>query len=153
MTENHIAAKCPACRREFRYHLRHRGQRVKCPACPATLRLPVAGPPPLDARAWRVECEDAVFAVLEILALSGRGKNPLACLEILRSLPPGPGALDDAERGLPFARYGIEASRRGDANRFAAALDGFKRIIAMPPARRAMLEACVAGVMTGWANG
>lgn len=107
------------------------------------------------AERWRWECEQAVFHAVVLLRVSGKRPVHSAVLEMLRATPRSPGEAHYPEECFSI-RCGHDAALRHDPSEHAAfdeAIRYFQRLASMRPARRAMLEACVAGVLVGLGMG
>ncbi len=107
------------------------------------------------AERWRWECEQAAFHAAVLLRLSGRRPVHSAVLEMFKTVPRSASEAHYPEECF-FMRCGREAASRHDSWEKAAfeeAIRFFERFAAMRPARRAMIEACVAGVLVGLGMG
>jgi hypothetical protein len=103
------------------------------------------------ADTWQAECERAASNTAALLRIARRYAHNIAILEILRSAPRSP----DEEQTLdtsPFMRC-LRAARLHAApyekDLLQSVTSYFDYLASMKPARRALLEASLAGVLTG----
>ncbi len=100
---------------------------------------------------WQAECERAAFNAAALLRIAHRYPNKTAILEIVRSAPRSPDEELDPEAS-PFFRC-VRAARTfvrsWEEELLHSICDYFCRLASMKPARRAFLEASVAGVLIG----
>jgi uncharacterized Zn finger protein (UPF0148 family) len=145
---------CPKCG----HHLQgERDTDIECPSCKASLKVNSHEGKPVEPdtpEAWRIECELAVRAAATLLKLAKRNKWAEAALvEIIRTAPAGEDEHDPRNCDVTslLCRVAMDAKRLsvGDPlldDVFAYFDDHLRH---MPPARRAMLEASLAGSLTG----
>jgi hypothetical protein len=105
---------------------------------------------------WQAECERAVRVLSNLLHLAGRRQPSSALVELLRTAPRSPEEVEKALTDTLFCRCVFEASdclRPCDTKMFREVREYVAYLTAMPPSRRALLDACVAGVFLGWGMG
>ena len=107
------------------------------------------------AERWRSECEQAAFHAAVLLRLSGRRPAHAAVLEMLRSAPRSPDEKQAPDESfcMRCAEGALHHRESWEHAAFEEALRYFQRLERMRPARRAMLEACVGGVLVGLGMG
>src|SRR4051812_42578497 len=100
---------------------------------------------------WQAECERAAFHAAAMLRIARMYPSRAAILEIIRSAP----RLPDEEQypeASPFFRCASAArnmARSWDGELLNSICEYFVHLAAMKPARRAFLEASIAGVLIG----
>lgn len=103
------------------------------------------------AEIWQAECERAAFHAAAMLRVGRIFPSPTAILELIRSAPRSADEEQDPAAS-PFMRY-VRAARRFarpyDQDLLESICDYFCYLAAMKPARRAFLEASLAGVLIG----
>jgi hypothetical protein len=102
---------------------------------------------------WRVECEEAAFALAELIALSGRQRSPSAAIELLRSIPKSMKKTDSIDPNSTLYRYLMAARDHTSSSRMVAVINGVERITSMTARDRELLDACLVGAFVGWASG
>ena len=110
-------------------------------------------PPDDSPEAWRVECERAAFHAGVLLRLANiPGGIAAAIVELIQTAPRSESDLDTLPETTLFARIMRAAYRfHGDTDSFRAASEYItEHLMKMPPQRRRMLEASLAGVFMGW---
>jgi MoxR-like ATPase len=103
------------------------------------------------ADTWQAECERAAFNAAALMRMARRFPNSAAILEIVRSAPRSPDEEQDPEAS-PFMRCARAARSHAqsyDEDLYRSVIDYFHELASMKPARRALLDASVAGVLTG----
>ncbi len=103
------------------------------------------------ADTWQAECERAAFHAAAMLRIARRYPTKAAILEIIRSAPRSPDEEQDPQTS-PFIRYARAAramAQSWDADLLSSIWDYFVHLASMKPARRAFLEASLAGVLIG----
>jgi hypothetical protein len=100
---------------------------------------------------WQAECERAAFNAAAMLRMARRYPNKAAILEIIRSAPRSPDEEQDPEASPFFrcARAARRAAQSWDEELLRSISDYFFCLASMKPARRAFLEASIAGVLIG----
>jgi hypothetical protein len=109
-----------------------------------------------DTQWWQTECEKAVRILSNLLHLAGRRQTGSAVIEVLRLALRTPEEMDKDSTDSLLARCFEEAQLRKhpcDAMMFREVCEHLQYLMVMPPYRRAMLEASVAGVVLGWGMG
>jgi hypothetical protein len=100
---------------------------------------------------WQAECERAAFHAAAMLRMARMYPNKAAILEIVRSAPRSPDEEQDPEAS-PFFRC-VKAARTlvqtWDEDLLRSISEYFYHLASMKPARRAFLEASLAGVLIG----
>jgi hypothetical protein len=102
---------------------------------------------------WRVECERAAFHAGVLLRLANiPGGIAAAIVELIQTAPRSESDLDNVPETAPFARITRAAYRfNSDTDSFRAATEYItEHLMKMPPERRRLLEASLAGAFTGW---
>lgn len=100
---------------------------------------------------WQAECERAAFNAAAMLRIARMYPNKAAILEIVRSAPRAPDEEQDPEVS-PFMRYARAARtlvQPWDDELLRSIIEYFHDLASMKPARRALLEASLAGVLIG----
>jgi len=100
---------------------------------------------------WQAECERAAFNAAAMLHMARMYPNKAAILEIIRSAPRSPDEEQDPEAS-PFMRCVRAArtlARPYDEDLLRSISEYFFHLASMKPARRAFLEASIAGVLIG----
>lgn len=100
---------------------------------------------------WQAECERATFHAASLLRIARRYPSNAAILEIIRSAPRLPDEEQDPETSPFFhcARAARTLARSWDKDLLSSICDYFVYLASMKPARRAFLEASLAGVLIG----
>jgi len=105
---------------------------------------------------WQAECERAVLNISNLLYLAGRRQTGTAVLEMMRSAPRTPQEMERLTKDSLLYRCALEITgqcKDGDFQMVHSIISFFEYLLTMPPSRRSMLEASVAGVMLGWGMG
>ncbi len=100
---------------------------------------------------WQAECERAAFHAAALLRIARMYPSKAAILEIIRTAPRSPDEEQDPETS-PFFRYARAArtmAQSWDDDLLRSIWDYFVHLASMKPARRAFLEASLAGVLIG----
>jgi hypothetical protein len=100
---------------------------------------------------WQAECERAAFNAAAMLRMARMYPNKTAILEIIRNAPRSPDEEQDPEAS-PFFRCVRAArtlSKSWDDDLLHSICEYFCYLASMKPARRAFLEASLAGVLIG----
>lgn len=138
------------------------GEPETAAGCPGGQDEPtIAGPeeknpePPLDdsPEAWRVECERAAFHAATLLRLANiPGGIAAAIVDLIQTAPCSESDLDSLPETTLFARITRAAYRfHGDTDSFRAASEYItEHLMQVPPQRRRLLEASLAGAFMGW---
>jgi hypothetical protein len=111
---------------------------------------------PLDGSQWQSECERAVRILSNLLQLAGRRQTASAVIELMRTAPRTPEELDKVLTDSLVCRSVKEAFDRvrpSDRMMFDEVCGYISDLTTMPPSRRSMLEASVAGTFLGWGMG
>ncbi len=110
---------------------------------------------PRFAYSWQGECEEAVFNATVLLRMAGRRCVPCAILELLRSVPgfPEEGQWPEESFFMRCAAAARDLNAYSDSDQWKMVFDYFHKLAAMKPKRRALLEASVAGALTGFSMG
>jgi hypothetical protein len=103
------------------------------------------------AAMWQAECEQAAFHAATLLRLVGRFPTNITIMELVRQAPHSPDEEQDPEVSFFMRCTRAAHTQVQDYQRelFNSVLDYFHRLSTMKPARRTLLEASVAGVVTG----
>jgi len=115
---------------------------------------PMPANEPLDG--WQAECEKAVRILSNLLHLAGRRQTGSAVIELLRTAPRTPEEMDKVLTDSLLCRCTKEAfdsARPSDQRMFHEICTYISCLTKMPPSRRSMLEASVAGTFLGWGMG
>ena len=103
------------------------------------------------ADVWQAECERAAFHAVSLLRIARIYPNKAAILEIIRSAPRSPDE-EQYPEASPFMRF-VRAARASaqpwDEDMLRSIVDYFCYLASMKPARRAFLEASLAGALIG----
>jgi hypothetical protein len=103
------------------------------------------------AEIWQAECERAAFHAAAMLRVGRIYPSPTAILELIRSAPCR--RMKNRTRLHPrscvYARAARKFARPYDQDLLESICDYFCYLAAMKPARRAFLEASLAGVLIG----
>lgn len=144
MTPPTSITRCPACGRSFKNLLRHRGRRVRCPLCGESVRVPVASASP----GWQSQCAAVVVRLARLLEIARREKTAAAVVTLMGQLPCSEAELHTIPKTTLLWRCLLETINGDDRER--EDLIGFlRRVAELPPARRALLEESVVGVLLG----
>ncbi len=103
--------------------------------------------------AWRVECERAAFHAGVLLRLANiPGGIAAAIVELIQTAPRSESDFDTLPETTLFTRITRAAYRfHSDTDSFRAATEYItEHLMKMPPERRRLLEASLAGTFTGW---
>lgn len=109
---------------------------------------------PMDG--WQAECEKAVRVLSNLLHLAGRRQAGSAVIELLRTAPRTPAEMDTVLTDSLLCRCTKEAfdcARPCDQRMFQEVTAYISYLTKMPPSRRSMLEASIAGTFLGWGMG
>jgi hypothetical protein len=100
---------------------------------------------------WQAECERAAFLAAAMLRLGRRYPDRIAILELIRSAPRSPDEEQDpaASAFMRCAKAARTFARSNDERLLLSVLDYFCDLASMKPARRAFLEASLAGALIG----
>jgi len=103
------------------------------------------------AALWQVECEQAAYNAATLLRLAGRFPSNTTVVELIRSAPHSSDEEQDPETSFFMRCMRAANSHLQDYHRelFYSVLEYFNGLAGMKPARRALLEASVAGVVIG----
>ena len=85
-----------------------------------------------------------------LLAAASRTQAASAVIEMLRGLPRSAAEMKDLCRNALFFRCAVAGKNRNTLPEMEEIKRALTRVAAMSPARRAMLEASVAGTLLGW---
>jgi hypothetical protein len=110
-------------------------------------------PPDDSPEAWRVECEQAAFHAGVLLRLANvPGGIAAAIVEMIQTAPRSESDWETLPETTLFARVARAAyGFNGDTDSFRAATTYItERLMKMPPERRRLLEASLAGAFMGW---
>jgi hypothetical protein len=100
---------------------------------------------------WQAECERAAFHTAAMLRMARMYPSKAAILEIIRSAPRSPDEEPDPEAS-PFFRCARAArtfAQSWEEDLLRSICDYFDGLASMKPARRAFLDASLAGVLIG----
>jgi hypothetical protein len=104
------------------------------------------------AEIWQAECERAAYHAAAMLRLGRMYPSATAILELIRSAPRSPDEEQDPAAS-PFMRYARSArtfaARPYDDDLLSSICEYFCYLASMKPARRAFLEASLAGALVG----
>ena len=100
---------------------------------------------------WQAECERAAFHAAAMLRIARMYPSKAAILEIIRSAPRSPDEELDPETSPIFrvTRAARSLAKPWDEDLYGSFAHYFNRLASMKPARRAFLEASLAGVLIG----
>jgi hypothetical protein len=143
---------------------------VKCPNCSLPLESENSSSPTTIVEAaeipsdesfdplpliWQSECERAVFNVSKLLRLANRVPTSTPILEVLRTAPRTQEAIDQADEQFLFFRIVLEAKLiNSNTKSLLSVISYFGEYFPkMEPARRARLEASIAGALIGYSMG
>jgi hypothetical protein len=128
---------------------------VECPGC--LTQFKIGGPKenlidPDCPESWRIECERAVWAAASLLKLAKRNKwAEAAIVEIIRTAPYPVDDIDKYNYTCLFFRVVLDAGRFSKDDQLLCPVMQYfhDHLRHMPAARRGMLEASLAGSLTG----
>jgi len=143
---------CPDCARCFDGEV---GALVVCPHC-LDAEKKTKAPKRESPEAWRAACERAVFNASVLLRLAKMtGGSMAAVAELIRSAPRSWEDADNIPETALFYRVVMEVDRLSGNDEWLRPVVGYfaRELIEMAPERRSMLEASVAGVLTGFMMG